>query len=44
MEEDKFDEEGLNTNLRPKYKSVMKGSDQLECFLTKVEGELLSIG
>ena len=43
MEEDKFDEEGLNTTLRPKSKSVMKGSDQLECFLTQVEGELLYI-
>ena len=40
MEEDKFDEEGLNTTLRPKSKSVMKVSDQLECFLTQVEGEL----
>ena len=36
MEEDKFDEEGLNTTLRPKSKSAMKGSDQLEFFLTQV--------
>ena len=44
MEEDKFDEEGLSTNLRPKSKSAMKGSNQLESFLTQVEIELLSIG
>ena len=44
MEEDKFDEEGLSTNLRPKSKSAMKGSDQLESFLTQLERELLSIG
>ena len=43
-EEGKFDEEGLNTKLRPKSKSAMKGSDQLESFLTQVERELLSIG
>ena len=36
-EEEKFDEEGLNTKLRPKYKSAMKGSEQLESFLTQVE-------
>ena len=29
MEEDKFDEEGLRTNLRPESKSAVKGSDQL---------------
>ena len=43
MEEDKFDEEGLSTNLRPKSKIAMKGSYQLEIFLTQVERELLSI-
>ena len=43
-EEEKIDEEGLNTNLRPKYKSEMKGSEQLEMFLTQAEKELLSIG
>ena len=32
-----IDEEGLNTKLRPKYKSSMKGSKQLESFLTQVE-------
>ena len=36
-EEGKFDEEGLNTKLGPKSKSKMKGSEQLEIFLTKVE-------
>ena len=36
-EKDKLDEEGLTTNLRTKYKSEMKGSDQLESFLTQVE-------
>ena len=36
-EEEKFDEEGLNTKLRPKSKSTMKGSEQLEIFLTQVE-------
>ena len=44
MEEDKFDEEGLNTNLRPKSESAMQGSYQLESFLTQVERELLPIG
>ena len=43
-EEEIFDEEGLNTKLRPKSKSAMKGSEQLESFLTQVERELLSIG
>lgn len=43
-EEEIYDEEGLNTKLRPKSKSAMKGSDQLESFLTQVERELLSIG
>ena len=28
-EKEKFDEEGLNTKLRPKSKSAMKGSEQL---------------
>ena len=37
MEEDKCDKEGLSTNLRPKYKSAMKGSDQLESFITQAE-------
>ena len=37
MEEDEnFDEEGLNNKLRPKSKSKMKGSEQLESFLTQV--------
>ena len=36
-EEEKIDEEGLNTKLRTKYKSAMKGSEQLESFLTQVE-------
>ena len=31
-EEEKFDEEGLNTKLRPKSKNEMKGSEQLESF------------
>ena len=44
MEKDKFDEEGLNTNLIPKLKSAMKGSDQLKTFLTQLEIELLYIG
>ena len=43
-EEERFDEEGLNTKLRPKYKSAMKGSEQLESFLTQVERELLYNG
>ena len=43
-EEEKFDEEGHNTKLRPKSKSAIKGSEQLEIFLTQVERELLSIG
>ena len=43
MEEDKFDEEDLSTNMRPKYNSAMKVSDQLEKFLTQVERKLLSI-
>ena len=37
MEEDTFYEEGISTNLIPKYKIAMKGSDQLEIFLTQVE-------
>ena len=38
MEEgEKYDEEGLNTKLRSKSKSAMKGSEQLEIFLTQVE-------
>ena len=36
MAEDKFEEEGLSTILRPKYKSEMKDSDQLESFLTQL--------
>ena len=36
MEEETFDEEGLSTNLIPKYKSAMKGSDQFELFLTQL--------
>ena len=44
MEKEKFDEEGLSTNLRQKALSAMKVSYQLESFLTKVERELLSIG
>ena len=43
-EEEKFDEKGLNTKLRPKSKSSMKGSEKLESFLTQVERELLFIG
>ena len=43
-EEEKSDEEGLNTKLRPKYKSAMKGSEQLQSFLTQIEREILSIG
>ena len=42
-EEEKMDEGGLNTKLRPKSKSEMKSSDQLESFLKKVERELLTI-
>ena len=37
MKEDKLDEEGLITNLRPKSKSAVKGSYQLETFLTLIE-------
>ena len=44
MEEEIFDEEGLSTNSRPKSKIAMKGSDQLESFLTQLEIELPSIG
>ena len=44
VEEDKFNKEGLSTNVGPKSKSAMKGSDQLESFLTQVERELISIG
>ena len=44
MEEEKIDEEGLSTDLRLKSKSSMKGSYQLENFLTQLERELLSIG
>ena len=40
----KIDKEGLNTKLRPKSKSAMKGSEQSKSFLTQVERELLSIG
>ena len=43
-EEDKFDQEGPSTTLRPKSRSAMKGSDQLESVLIQVERELLSIG
>ena len=43
-EEEKFYEEGLSTNLRPKSESEMKGSWELESFLTQLERELLSIG
>ena len=39
-----FDEEGLNTKLRPKSKNEMKGSEQLESFLTQTERVLLYIG
>ena len=39
-EEEKYDEEGLNTKLRPQSKSAMKGSEQLESFLTQVEREI----
>ena len=35
-EEEKYDEEVLNTKLRPKSKSEMKGYEQLESFLTQV--------
>ena len=42
--EDKFYEGGLGTNLRPKSKTTMKVSDQLESVLTQLERELLSIG
>ena len=44
MEEEIFDEEGLSTNSRPKSKIAMKGSYQLESFLTQLEIELPSIG
>ena len=43
MEEDKFDEGVLITNLRPKSKSAMRSSDQLEIFLTQVKRKLLYI-
>ena len=39
----KIDEEGLSTNLWPKSKSAMNGSNQLEILLTQLERELLSI-
>ena len=38
-----FDEECLRTNLIPKYKSAMKGSYQLEKFLTQLERYILAI-
>ena len=44
MEEEKCDEQGLSTNFRPKSKSEMKGSDQLESFITQLQRELVSIG
>ena len=44
MEEDKLDEEGLSANLRQQSKRAMKGSDQLDTFITQVEREILSIG
>ena len=44
MDEDKFDEEVLSTNLRTKSKGAMKSSEQLESFLTQLERELLSMG
>ena len=44
MEEDFFYEEGIGTTLRPKYKSAMKGSDQLERFLDQLEREILYVG
>ena len=44
MEEEKFDEEVLSTNLRPKSNSAMKNSYQLENFITQLEIEILSIG
>ena len=43
-EEETFDEKGINTKLKTKSKSAMKGSEQLESFLKQVERELLSIG
>ena len=44
MEEETFYEEGLSTNLIPKSKIAMKGSQELESFLTQVERERLSMG
>ena len=37
MEEDKIDEKGIPTNMRPKSKSAVKDSDQWENFLTQLE-------
>ena len=37
MEKETFDGEGPSTNLIPKAKSTMKGSEQLESFLTQLE-------
>ena len=37
MEEETFDKEGLSKKSRPKFKSEMKGSYQLESFLTQME-------
>ena len=42
-EQDKFDEEGLSTTLRPKSKSAMEVSYQLESLRNQVERELPSI-
>ena len=42
MEEETFDEEGISTNLIPKYKSAIKDSYQVESFLAQLERELLS--
>ena len=41
---EKYNEEGLNTNLRPKSEIAMKDSDRLETFLTQAERELQYIG
>ena len=43
MGEDKFDEEGLSTKSRPRSKSEMQNSEQLQKYLTQLERELLSI-
>ena len=43
-EEEEFDKEGLGTQLRPKSKGALRGSEDLENFLSQLERKLLSVG